>query len=188
MNYKTCTKCGEEKPATPKYFHKQKTGKHGVKAICKSCAAQYEAQYRAVPEVKERLIQYRAAPEFKEKQAQRDSLRCKRLTDAQPGCIYEIVNSVNNKVYIGETTRGVIRYEDHIRKLCRGAHKNPRLQADFNKYGEEVFEWRILEVLPKDKELLEIREKEVIGDLLHEGRELYNKQHTDQTRTLPEDK
>ena len=39
MNYRTCTKCGEEKPATLEFFYKQKAGKYGLRANCKPCAA-----------------------------------------------------------------------------------------------------------------------------------------------------
>lgn len=34
---KQCKKCGKEYPATPEYFHCEKTGKHGVKSQCKAC-------------------------------------------------------------------------------------------------------------------------------------------------------
>ena len=39
MNYKTCTKCGEEIAATLEFFHKQKRGKYGLRAKCKPCVA-----------------------------------------------------------------------------------------------------------------------------------------------------
>lgn len=34
---KRCTKCGEEKPATPEYFHRHKMGKHALNPVCKEC-------------------------------------------------------------------------------------------------------------------------------------------------------
>lgn len=37
MNYKICSKCEQEKPATAEYFHKQKNGKYGFTAECKIC-------------------------------------------------------------------------------------------------------------------------------------------------------
>ena len=37
MDYKICTKCGEEFPATSEFFHKSKTGKFGIRSICNSC-------------------------------------------------------------------------------------------------------------------------------------------------------
>lgn len=35
--YKTCSKCNEVKLATETYFRKERKGKYGVKAVCKSC-------------------------------------------------------------------------------------------------------------------------------------------------------
>jgi hypothetical protein len=37
MNTKTCTKCGETKPATPEFFYKQRAGKFGLQGSCKAC-------------------------------------------------------------------------------------------------------------------------------------------------------
>ena len=37
MNTKVCTKCGEEKSATPEFFHKKKNGKFGVRSDCREC-------------------------------------------------------------------------------------------------------------------------------------------------------
>lgn len=40
-NYKICTKCGEEFPATTEFFCKQKTGRFGLQAECKVCHRKY---------------------------------------------------------------------------------------------------------------------------------------------------
>lgn len=40
---KTCSKCGESKPATTEYFHRAKLGLYGLAAVCKPCVAQYAA-------------------------------------------------------------------------------------------------------------------------------------------------
>jgi hypothetical protein len=37
MPRKRCVKCGKEFPATPKYFHKDKERKDGLKAVCRDC-------------------------------------------------------------------------------------------------------------------------------------------------------
>jgi 5-methylcytosine-specific restriction endonuclease McrA len=39
---KKCSTCGEEKPATPEYFHRLKKGIYGVRAVCKVCIAKYQ--------------------------------------------------------------------------------------------------------------------------------------------------
>lgn len=57
--FKTCTKCGEEKPATSDQFDRQKTGKYGLLAQCKAC---YKAYREANKEKRaERMAKYRAA-------------------------------------------------------------------------------------------------------------------------------
>ena len=38
--YKTCTKCKKEFPATKEYFHINKLGKEGLKSYCKSCVSE----------------------------------------------------------------------------------------------------------------------------------------------------
>ena len=41
MDYKICTKCGEEFPATSEFFNIQKRGKYGFQPKCKGCCKQY---------------------------------------------------------------------------------------------------------------------------------------------------
>ena len=59
--------------------------------------------------------------------------------------IYAIKNVVNAKIYIGLTTNVRKRFLFHKRRLRDGTHKNRHLQASFNKYGKNVFEFVILE-------------------------------------------
>lgn len=107
----------------------------------------------------------------------------------QPACVYQIVNSVNNKIYIGETTRGEIRWKEHLGDLRGNRHGNHKLQADFDKFGEEVFSWSIIEEYPKDKDILQLEEIKTIDKLLKEGKELYNLSLTiDQLKLLIENK
>ena len=77
-------------------------------------------------------------------------------------------------MYVGETIRGELRWIDHLRYLRGNYHRNPHLQADFNEFGEDVFEWSIIQELPKDKEVLIQEETNTIQRLLAEGKELYN--------------
>ena len=53
----TCTgECGKEKPATLDYFYRHKSGKFGVKSICKECeiktTVKYNVEYRKTPKGK----------------------------------------------------------------------------------------------------------------------------------------
>ena len=57
MNYKVCTKCGKEFPATEEFFYKQKTGKFGLHATCKTCRNKQNQEYcKNNPECKQKEI------------------------------------------------------------------------------------------------------------------------------------
>lgn len=43
---KRCTKCGEEKPATPEYFHRKRARISGLRSDCKTCVSAYNAEHR----------------------------------------------------------------------------------------------------------------------------------------------
>jgi len=45
MDTKKCTKCGEEKPATPEYFIRTTRIKSGLISQCKSCNKKYREEY-----------------------------------------------------------------------------------------------------------------------------------------------
>lgn len=53
--------------------------------------------------------------------------------------IYKIINNVTGEKYVGQTTNFSRRISDHKEKLRANKHKNPKLQASWNKYGEENF-------------------------------------------------
>lgn len=55
--------------------------------------------------------------------------------------IYMIVNKVNGKRYVGSSRNCARRKSEHISKLRRNAHINKKLQAAWNKYGENSFEF-----------------------------------------------
>ena len=174
MKTKTCPKCGIEKPLDAEHFHRRSSSPSGFQYNCKVCELKRKAEYYSRPEVKER-----------------NRLRCanwhKEAKSNQPACVYQIVNSVNNKIYIGETTRGEIRWKQHLTDLRGNYHRNHKLQADFNKFGEEVFTWSIIEEYPKDKDTLLLEEIKAIDKLLSEGKELYNLSLTiDQLKLLTE--
>lgn len=61
-----------------------------------------------------------------------------------PG-IYMITCEGNKKKYIGSTKNSFEqRKGNHWSSLKRGDHRNPALQAAWNKYGEEAFSWQVL--------------------------------------------
>lgn len=73
--------------------------------------------------------------------------------------IYKIINLVNDKFYVGSTINKKVRFRQH-RKLLRGnRHHCKHLQAAWNKYGEEKFEFRVIEEVKMEMSLQEVEDK-----------------------------
>ena len=73
--------------------------------------------------------------------------------------IYSITNINDNKIYIGSTFKSFIgRFKQHCNKLNQNKHPSLYLQNAWNKYGENSFIFRIVEVI-NEKDLLLDREK-----------------------------
>ena len=62
--------------------------------------------------------------------------------------IYRITNMANGKYYIGSAESFARREWQHKYDLRKGIHKNPRLQAAWVKYGEEMFVFEVIEEVP----------------------------------------
>lgn len=62
--------------------------------------------------------------------------------------IYQILNLENNKSYYGSSLNLKRRLYEHKRLLKLGAHENKHLQSSWNKYGEDYFEFKIIEIVP----------------------------------------
>ena len=200
MTTKTCSKCGEEKPVTREYFYRRKTSKYAFRAACKVCIKQYrqanqeakaeyskqyyQANREAIAEQNKQYYQATQEERLKQKkqyrQANREAIaeQNKQYREAkraeQPACVYQIINNQNGRIYVGETIRGELRWKGHLTCLRGGYHDNSNLQEDFNKFGEEAFEWSIIKELPKDREVLTKEEKLHIDSLIAEGKSLYN--------------
>lgn len=65
--------------------------------------------------------------------------------------VYKITNTINKKIYVGSATSTKDGFKDrirtHIRLLRNNAHYNKHLQSSWNKYGENAFEFEIVEVI-----------------------------------------
>lgn len=59
--------------------------------------------------------------------------------------IYKIVNTINNKIYIGQTVNFIKRKSEHFVKLSKSIHVNSYLQNTYNKYGVDAFIFKIIE-------------------------------------------
>lgn len=70
--------------------------------------------------------------------------------------VYEILNIVDGKYYIGSSVDIENRFKAHIKELDNNTHNNQHLQNAWNKYGKECFEFNVLEIVPSDN----LRERE----------------------------
>lgn len=69
-------------------------------------------------------------------------------------CVYKITNKVNKKVYIGSAIDFNRRKRRHFYLLRKGNHHSIKLQNSFNKYGEEKFIIKIIEIVDDVNELI----------------------------------
>ena len=67
--------------------------------------------------------------------------------------IYIITNIINGNRYIGSSNDLYERLYNHLRDLKNNNHHNTFLQNSWNKYGDENFEYGILEYCEEDKRL-----------------------------------
>lgn len=73
--------------------------------------------------------------------------------------IYKIINLVNDKFYVGSTVNKKVRFRQH-RKLLRGnRHHCKHLQAAWNKYGEEKFDFVVMEDVPQGLSLQDVENR-----------------------------
>jgi len=59
--------------------------------------------------------------------------------------VYEILNTTNGKRYVGSAVDLPRRKHEHWKELRGNRHNNRYLQNAWNKYGEECFEFSVLE-------------------------------------------
>lgn len=71
--------------------------------------------------------------------------------------IYSIKNEINGKIYVGSTVNIKKRWDTHRYRLRHGKHLNRHLQAAWDAYGENSFEFSILEIC--DSPMLAVREE-----------------------------
>ena len=67
--------------------------------------------------------------------------------------IYKIRNVVNGKFYVGSAKDTRVRFRQHRKLLRKGTHHCKHLQAAWNKYGEDVFKFEVVERLESWDEL-----------------------------------
>jgi len=87
--------------------------------------------------------------------------------------IYEIRNTVNGAVYIGQSVDTKNRMQSHRNALEGDKHYNGMLQQDWNTYGREAFIFKHVETVYKGSRLL-IREQDIIDSYEEVGAIIYN--------------
>jgi len=75
-----------------------------------------------------------------------------------PG-VYQIRCMPTGKIYVGSAVDLRERWEHHCRSLCRGDHHNIHLQNAWDKYGEENFEFSVLELVSDAPDLLRVEQE-----------------------------
>lgn len=78
------------------------------------------------------------------------------MASKKHSCIYSITHIESGKQYVGSTVSFRHRKSGHKCDLRNNRHHSLLLQRSWNKYGEDAFEFKILEHVPVDK--LEERE------------------------------
>ena len=82
--------------------------------------------------------------------------------------VYLIENVVNNKVYVGMTTRdGECRWQEHLRSYQKDTHKS--LYRAMRRYGADKFTYRVVEEC-EERQALAIQEKYWIEKLNSQNR------------------
>lgn len=65
--------------------------------------------------------------------------------------VYQIKNTKNQKLFVAATPN-LKTINGKITQLRSGGHRNKQLQEEWNKFGEETFEFKVLEVLEEKEE------------------------------------
>ena len=73
--------------------------------------------------------------------------------------IYVIKNLINGNIYIGSSVNIKNRFNQHKSTLRHNSHKNKHLQNAWNKYGEESFEFFVVEHHSYPEKILGIENK-----------------------------
>jgi len=88
--------------------------------------------------------------------------------------IYKIVNTINNKSYVGSAVNMKHRFATHKHLLNNNKHYNKHLQSSWNKYGGDKF--KFVMIIETTKEKLREQEEYHILNLKSNNREFgYNK-------------
>lgn len=68
-----------------------------------------------------------------------ESKMAQQILPESPSGIYEILNTVTDKRYVGSAQNFLKRWKEHLKGLKSGKHHSKHLQRAWDKYGAEVF-------------------------------------------------
>lgn len=88
--------------------------------------------------------------------------------------VYQIKNLRNGKAYIGSSSNIEARWRTHRSSLNKGKHHSAALQRAWEKYGQEAFEFTILEVVECQKRRLVVETEFIASTRSADGRHGYN--------------
>jgi len=86
--------------------------------------------------------------------------------------IYKIINLTNGKFYIGSTNNAKNRFRTHRRLLNKNTHHCPHLQSAWNKYGEDNFIFKVVELIADFTQLAKLEQEWL--DEFHGTTQCYN--------------
>ncbi len=69
----------------------------------------------------------------------------------RPMGVYQIKNTVTGKLFIGSSLDLPGKFNSNRFQLNVKSHRNPKLQADWNLYGENAFTFEVLESINSEK-------------------------------------
>lgn len=147
-----------------------------IKKQCKTCEI-FKSEYHFKKDTFNcRCCMNKIEKEKAEKKRIANRDRKRKQRENEPAGIYLIKNTSNDKEYIGKSSHINTRRVNHFSRLRKNAHKNKELQEDYNSYGEDCFEFSIIEKLennPTEQELLK-KEAEYILKKIKERKTIYN--------------
>lgn len=92
-------------------------------------------------------------------------LKREYLETARPAGVFQIRNTVNEKLFVGSSVNLDGIFNRHSFTLKMGIHQNKALQADWNEFGADKFEFEVLEYHEPRAGLDPKREIAVLEDL-----------------------
>jgi group I intron endonuclease len=72
------------------------------------------------------------------------------LEDHSKSGVYQILNTVTGKRYVGSAVNFQQRWHSHRNKLKKGLHHSQRLQNSWNKHGGDAFQFIVLEYTSRE--------------------------------------